>query len=53
MDKLYVKVDGVWHQANDEQTETICGLDPQDVDDAREGFLPAGDIKRCPVCFAE
>jgi hypothetical protein len=47
---MYVKIDGVWHQANAEQTETICGLDPDDVEDAREGGpVPAG--KLCPVCF--
>jgi len=48
---MYVKIEGVWHKANDEQTETVCGLDPDDVEDAREGgAVPGGD--RCHVCFA-
>ena len=49
---LYVKIEGVWHQANPEQTETICGLDPIEVDDAREGG-PAPLGKRCRVCFED
>jgi hypothetical protein len=50
--KLFVKLEGVWHEANAEQTETLCGLDPQDVQDARENSLPTG-AKRCPACEAK
>jgi hypothetical protein len=47
---MYVKIDGTWHQANDERTETICGLDPDNVEAAREsGPTPQG--ARCPICF--
>jgi hypothetical protein len=49
---MYVKIDGVWHQANEDQTETICGLDPDDVEDAREGG-PAPQGTRCPTCFPD
>jgi len=50
--KLFVKVDGVWHQANSRQTATLCGLDPQDAQDAREHRLPAG-VNLCPACAAK
>ena len=48
---MYVKIEGVWHKANEEQTETVCGLDPDDVEDAREGG-EAPDGEHCQACFA-
>jgi hypothetical protein len=48
---LYVKIEGTWHKANEEQTETICGLDPDDVEDAREGRQPPFGATLCGTCF--
>lgn len=28
---MVIKVEGVWHQANAEETATICGLDPDSL----------------------
>jgi (2Fe-2S) ferredoxin len=46
---MFVLVDGVWHQANPNQTATLCGLDPDDVEEVVEGRLRAG-ATLCPKC---
>ena len=38
---MFIKVEGTWHQANEEETATICGLDPDDAEDYRS-TLPDG-----------
>lgn len=51
---MYVKIEGTWHKANEDQTATICGLDPQDVDAARlddGGPAPLGS--RCRICITD
>lgn len=49
MERLYVKVDS-WHIAEgDPPVETLCGLDPQDVEDAGPTF--PGHEKTCEICF--
>lgn len=49
---MYVEINGVWHKADDEQTATICGIDPDDVEDAIEGGqVPEGE--HCHICFPE
>jgi hypothetical protein len=48
---MFVKVDGIWHQANPNQTATLCGLDPDDVEDVVEGKLRAGQTL-CAKCAA-
>lgn len=38
---MFIKVDGDWHQANEAETATLCGLDPDEADDYRS-TLPEG-----------
>ncbi len=49
LSKLFVKVEGVWHEANAKQDATLCGLDPQEAQDARENSMPANALV-CPTC---
>lgn len=41
---MFIKVDGVWHQANAAETATLCGLDPQDAEDFRPTLPPGATL---------
>lgn len=41
---MFIKVDGIWHQANVAETATVCGLDPDEAEDYREILPPSATL---------
>lgn len=47
---MFIKVEGIWHQANAEETATLCGLDPQDAENYGPDRLIRFEDQRCQKC---